>query len=148
MTDLPAGLEFASLFNGRNVARPERVSASQRMARAASSSVSTTTEAIPAPIAVARADSWASSFGAHNSAMVPITPVSSPLSLAAITALAPPARPFAPDFSSISALALERRRSASLNLFSTRAVSSVSCCSVRCDCINAPARASLSYSGA
>ena len=57
MRALPAARVFVNLFNGRKVARPALFSASHLMACAASSSLSTTREVIPPPIAVARADS-------------------------------------------------------------------------------------------
>ena len=88
------------------------------MALAATSSLSTTIEVMPPPIAVAKALSCAESIGAHNSAIDPIMPLNSPLSRAEITAAAPPAMPLAPDVFSISALRRSRFLSASLNLAS------------------------------
>ena len=86
------------------------------MALAAISSLSTTIDVIPPPIAVASALSCDESIGAHNSAMVPIIPVNSPLSRAEITAAAPPAIPLAPEEFSISARNLSLERSASRSL--------------------------------
>ena len=113
-----------SLFNGRKVARPAFRCASQRIASAATSSESTTTEVIAPPNAVASAVSCSESIGAHNSAMVPMMPLISPRSRAPRMAAAPPAMPLELDLFSNSARAERSCRSVSVIFFSTAADSS------------------------
>ena len=144
MTARPAGRPALILFRGRKVALPALLFFSQRMALAATSSVSTTTDIMPPPMAVDKAVEWASSFGAHSSAMVPKMPSNSPESRAPSTAAAPPVKPDEPEFDSMAARARANWRSTSLKRVSTALASSTKVDSFRWAAVRSRARLSRS----